>query len=265
MLSAACGGPVAPRPTASERSPQAVASSAPDSLPSPDASVAPVTPRSAEASSGADITPPQLEPELVGSACVDNAPNLVFGLSPATLTDWVGMRRGSAEHGSLIAEAGRRCLGATDMQRCERDVANAIARGSRDGDGFNMQCAPSSCVHDLIVTRAGQVEVIATLPKILELLGPIDAAHEAMLVAFASGYYFRSCDAEKTTVKTKVGFQLVASRTTSLCPIIVEDDLLQVTERGVVSRLKVLAIDRSHACALLDAPLRSPLASAFGN
>lgn len=185
-------------------------------------------------------------------ACDENyQPQLLADLSLPTPADFVELlsRESYDESGAWtsVDSVGSACASASDVDACQ----DAIAAATSD-TGFPMgQCVQICTNYMLIVNRGDEVEVIDTAEGVRALIGDIDAAAEAAMIARMGAYSMSCDDAERGGVRAAgEGWEVIATRITSDCaPIIEERYQLGVSADGELTELasEVLSRDAS-AC-----------------
>jgi len=126
------------------------------------------------------------------SVCVQQADGL-SDLNPIAGTDYVALRR-VEDYGqppeelmvTIVSDWGTSCEGAADAAICATDVAAMPLDDALTTGGFQILSR-----YDVLYTDADGAGNVTTRDKLLELLGPIDTPHEAVLLAFADGYGIR--------------------------------------------------------------------------
>jgi hypothetical protein len=181
--------------------------------------------------------------------------NMVHGLATKTPLDYVELVlfEGGGSATPLMA-SGTKCASAKDWRTCESEADHAALPPHR---GFHEGCIPGFCAHALVVTSGDDVRVLAGPEEVAELLGPIDTPTEAMLLAFANGYwpggeYYPTCavlkgDAIKPTAGG--GYQLKAKKVLSSCPMTDATVMIQVGAKGELKEMARLSVHKSNACA----------------
>ncbi|RYZ44254.1 MAG: ferritin-like domain-containing protein [Myxococcaceae bacterium] len=95
-----------------------------------------------------------------------------------------------------LADSGEACSTATEVPVCEAALADA-----KSMEGFHHTCFQLCSDYFLAATRGDEVKTYTTLESLKGLLGTIDTAQEASLVAFASGYRLTCGDKAQGAVK----------------------------------------------------------------
>ncbi|NOK18317.1 ferritin-like domain-containing protein [Corallococcus carmarthensis] len=107
------------------------------------------------------------------------------------------------------ASTGEACATATDPSTCQTTLAEA-----RSVDGFTGACIQVCWKYFLATTRGDEVKTWSSLQSIQELIGTVDTAQDAALLAFAAGYRL-SCDTlDQGAVKRSLegGFNVVGTK-----------------------------------------------------
>ncbi|WP_164007956.1 ferritin-like domain-containing protein [Pyxidicoccus trucidator] len=130
----------------------------------------------------------------------------VSGLSPAAPVDFVQLRHVSSNGGvegrseSVVASSGMSCASATDRAACESSLS-----ALRSSSGFRRSCEDVCSEYYVATTRGDEVTAHSTLESLRSLLGTIDTAQEAALLAFADGYRLSCEDLERGAVRAESG------------------------------------------------------------
>ncbi len=173
-----------------------------------------------------------------GPVCVEGVHQVVNGLMTPSEWDYVGAFqpiefRGGDVDGSIVHARGELCGAAVEREACETE-AN---RG-----GFSERL--------IVVTRGDTVERFQTHAEVMEFLGEVDTAQEALLVAWHSGYNMGCGDVARGGVReVEGGYEVIATRLTNDCPFELTQYLLSISSTGSVDILAAEIIDSSSACA----------------
>ena len=204
-------------------------------------------------------SPEPLWPDLVGKldlpACnAQGTRASPLQLTPQSPIDYIAVcqttppsstRTGANVSYKVIEESGTACSGATDVVACLASV-KAVASGmvlSQNCDQLSYTC------QNFVVTTAGDT-VQRWLPsEYTTLLGPIDTADEARLLANQMtfwGLQVPSCGSIRATAD---GFDVVGTRLTAVCaPIVYMRDQVHVAFDGTVTLVRSNVADASNAC-----------------
>jgi hypothetical protein len=132
-----------------------------------------------------------------------------------------------------------------DAQACD-----AVRGRFAPGDGFRPSCEPSSCFHYLLLRRGDRIATASRLSDVVRVLAPIDTEHDALLLAWASGYS-AVCDGdglEGEIERTAEGFRYTTETMTGLCPPVTSRIVIDVTRDGVVSERSRREVRRGTGC-----------------
>ena len=204
-------------------------------------------------------SPEPLWPDLVGKLnlppCNDGGTrSSPLQLTPQSPIDYIAVcqttppsstRTGANVSYKVIEESGTACSGATDVVACRASL-KAVANGmvlSQNCDQLSYTC------QNFVVTTAGDT-VRRWLPsEYTTLLGPIDTADEARLLANQTtfwGLHVPSCGSIRATAD---GFDVVGTRLTAVCaPIVYMRDQVHVASDGTVTVVRSNVADASNAC-----------------
>jgi hypothetical protein len=220
-----------------------------------------------DAASGADAgdartdVPPEPPPAGSYDPCVHGPgfPVRAEGLRLAAAADYVAVRTGfgnyrgrepapaperwTATRFDVESETGEACATATGAE-CASQVAH-------HPDVLVQPHCPQACIErSVVTTRGDEVKRWATPDALRELLGPIDAPDDALMIATANGYDV-SCPAqnevdsplspkgsrERYVRSVEGGYELVASSYAATCPVVVRLSTLSVSTAGAVQVL----------------------------
>ncbi|RKH11034.1 ferritin-like domain-containing protein [Corallococcus sp. CA047B] len=119
-------------------------------------------------------------------ACDDDVP-AVSDLKISPTPDYLQLRllHSDYEPPSFEGKAafGEACSTASDVPACQEALGATVP-----GEGFHHSCFQLCADYFLATTRGDEVKTYSTLESLKGLLGTIDTAQEATLVAFAAGY-----------------------------------------------------------------------------
>ncbi|NUO47603.1 MAG: hypothetical protein HOV80_01970 [Polyangiaceae bacterium] len=186
----------------------------------------------------------------------EGAANMVHGLNPKEPIDYAELILfGQADGGTVLMASGKKCGSAKDWRTCLSKVGRAAP--PEGAQGFQPGCIPGGCLHGLLVNRGDDVFVISSAAGIADFLGPIDTPSEALLIAFANEYsakdgHYGTCDLAKGKGLNRTkdgGFEFVATRTTSWCPISTATARLHVAPNGQVKEAARLGFSGNGPCA----------------
>jgi len=102
----------------------------------------------------------------------------------------------------------------------------------------------------IVVTVGDDVRRFITQAEVIEFLGSVDTAQEALLLAWHAGYMIE-CHEENPTGARSVadGYEVIARRITNDCPWEVTEYLLFVSAEGVIEVLSSEVMVESGTCA----------------
>ncbi|PTL78689.1 ferritin-like domain-containing protein [Vitiosangium sp. GDMCC 1.1324] len=197
---------------------------------------------------GADLT------GYSAPAC-ENGLLAVSGLSPASPVDFVQLRTLFSSPGmgqvteTVGASSGTACATASSKDTCE-----SALRALTSQHGFRLSCTDICTEYYLATTRGDEVSAHTSLEALKGLLGTIDTAQEAVLLAFASGYDLTCGRLERGAVKanTHGGFNVIATRGFACgANTAVTQFVLEVSASGEVKEVRSAVIERgSPGCAV---------------
>jgi hypothetical protein len=173
-------------------------------------------------------------------------PLLLSGVTTAMPLDAIELRRGRIpdEPGELIDARGEVC-GTLDPSQCD-----AARRRFAPDEGFLHQCDPGSCFHYLLLRQGDRIEAVSRLPDVMRVLAPIDTEHDALLLAWASGYHV-ACDGgalDGEIERTSSGFRYTTEAMTGLCPPVTSRVVIDVTSDGVVTEVSRRTVREGTGC-----------------
>jgi hypothetical protein len=169
--------------------------------------------------------------EFEGSVCVEGADALAE-LAPAEGVDFVALRSGTPDTGvslagAVIDEWGVRCATATDPMACATALDALPFEASLFRVGID-----ALTEFDLATTRGEQVSAVSEMAELLDVVGDVDTANEAALVAYAAGHEMPCGQANVR--KEGDGFVLLGTRGHT-CGGDVEHFEITVSKAGVLS------------------------------
>ncbi|NMO22266.1 ferritin-like domain-containing protein [Pyxidicoccus fallax] len=190
----------------------------------------------------------------------------VSGLSLPSQPDFVQLRQVGSNPGlengrieTAVSSSGTACATANDKAACESALSGLTSPG-----GFRRDCQDLCSEYYVATTRGDEVKAHDTLDKLRSLLGPIDTAQEAALLAFGEGYYLSCTDLKRGAVKAGPGgtFSVVGTKGYACGPnTAVTQYLLEVTPSGEVKEVSSAVIERGDpGCSIGRRPagLRAP-------
>jgi len=139
--------------------------------------------------------------------------------------------------------AGTRCATATNAAACEAAIASARSRaGLFPGCGG---CEPTSSY--LVHSKGDTVGITATKAELKTLLGPIDSAAKAWILARTSGF---NIECSAPWVRPESGSYVIKSTVMiSDCPMQYADVLLRVDADGSITEIERVVQPHTGACA----------------
>ncbi|MCY1036491.1 ferritin-like domain-containing protein [Corallococcus sp. BB11-1] len=192
-------------------------------------------------------------------ACSGNGLALdALTISPAP--DFVQLRYlytyfGSDERDSgPVSSQGQPCATATDAAACQGALENAVPSA-----GFHHTCTELCADFFLVTTRGDEVKTYATPESLKSLLGTVDTAQEAVLLAFAAGNTMSCSQLERGAVKQDPngGFNVIGTqgyacgKNTALTQHVV-----RVSTSGEVREVERHVLEKgSDACAIGRRPV----------
>jgi hypothetical protein len=176
------------------------------------------------------------------------APDYLNGLALDPTAGYLELRKRGESTGvpdQVTATAGTPCLGARDVPACEVAIA-AVTSPS----GFQLgQCVQVCDESYLIINRGDEMTVVGTREAMLELLGPVDSAAEAVFAAALRGYSIRCDDPDGGVRAANGGFEVLGTKVTSGCePVETTQYLLSIDASGQIIELETDVIDSSSGC-----------------
>ncbi|MCY1042369.1 ferritin-like domain-containing protein [Corallococcus sp. bb12-1] len=147
---------------------------------------------------------------------------------------------------------------APDKAACQETLQNPDL-----ASGFNMHCLPYCDAYQLATTRGGEVKFANSTASLKQLLGTIDTAQEAVLIAFASGYSVCGSDEDRGRVGANPdGSFTVIGTSGHGCGESVNRNVLRISPSGeLVEKKRTLVEFGRHNCivgrrpfGLQDAP-----------
>ena len=189
---------------------------------------------------------PQWRRGAVQCRADNNRPALLAGVTTAVPLDAIELRRGRVpeEPGELMDARGDVC-GTLDERQCD-----AARRRLAPGEGFLYQCDPGSCFHYLLLRRGDRIEAVPRLADLVRLLAPIDTEHDALLVAWGSGYHV-ACNGgalDGEIERTSSGFRYTTEAMTGLCPPVTSRIVIDVTRDGIVTEVGRRTVREGTGC-----------------
>lgn len=174
-----------------------------------------------------------------------NFPAQAAGLRPLQPYDYVALREAAQPAGAVdaggerwsstlfltLSEAGSRCARAVGPACAEKLAYHPLPLS-------NPSCKEYCYERAVVTTRGDEVRRWASTTELLSLLGPIDSSDEALLIVSSRGFGLSCDDPEHGSVRELgEGYEVVATRTISLCPMRAELVRLEVTREGEIAIL----------------------------
>ncbi len=193
-----------------------------------------------EGSGDVDLT------DYVSPAC-EGVSLAVSGLSTPMPVDFVQLRQVSSNGGtqdrfeSVIASSGMACASATDRAACESALSRLTS-----ASGFRRSCLDVCSEYYVATTRGDQVTAHTTLESLRALLGSIDTAQEAALLAFAEGYDLSCQSLSRGAVRPESGgrFSIIGTRGGPCEGSAVTQFVLEISPSGEVREVRNQVIER---------------------
>lgn len=191
-----------------------------------------------------------------GAACVEGTRNVLLDLNPARAFDHAELRRhmGDSQVQPLLS-VGKPCASASDLASCERELQRTPST-----PGFATSCRPGNCNFDLVVSDAQGVTRLGSAGEVAKLLGPVDTAGEAALLAFANNHWVLACDAPLPQ-RSGSGWTLTSNQTIEECPVVTADVTLAISEAGEVRVVRTENRKRTNMCVGRRPPGLQPVAA----
>ena len=195
-----------------------------------------------EGSGDVDLT------DYVSPAC-EGVSLAVSGLSTPMPVDFVQLRHVSSQGGtqdrfeSVIASSGMACASATDRAACESALSRLTS-----ASGFRRSCLDVCSEYYVATTRGDQVTAHTTLESLRALLGSIDTAQEAALLAFAEGYKLSCVDRARGAVRPESGgrFSIIGTRGGPCEGSAVTQFVLEISPSGEVREVRSQVIEERN-------------------
>jgi hypothetical protein len=189
---------------------------------------------------------PMWRPGAVHCRADGGRPLLLAGVTTAVPLDAIELRRGRApgEPGQLLDSRGDVCA-TLDEKPCD-----AARRRLAPDEGFLHQCDPGSCFHYLLVRQGDRIAVAPRIDDVVRLLAPIDTEHDALLLAWASGYHV-ACDdggLDGEIERVGSGFRYTTEAMTGLCPPVTSRIVIDVARDGVVTEVSRRMVRQGTGC-----------------
>ncbi|MCY1040728.1 ferritin-like domain-containing protein [Corallococcus sp. bb12-1] len=197
-------------------------------------------------------------------ACDDNVP-AVSDLTLSPQPDYLQLRllESYQEPPSFdgTATSGTACATASDVPACQEALAATLPE-----EGFHHSCFQLCADYFLATTRGDEVKTYSTLEALKGLLGTIDTAQEATLVAFAAGYQMSCGELERGAVKQNAEgtFNVIGTRGYSCGEgTQVTQHVLEVSASGEVRELEQHVVEKgTGACGVGRRPVGLQVAGA---
>lgn len=158
-------------------------------------------------------------------------------LTPATPVNYWEFMLGSApEFHEVLYANGTKCEDATDPAACTTTFDETFS----ENQGFATGCLPGGCFYYIRFQQADTIGLVTSTEELRQYLGDIDTPDDAILLALANGYWFRTNNIEGGAFRAVGnGYQLIMTRTVKFCAPIQEDRyLLEVSRNGTVRVLQ---------------------------
>ncbi|MFY2561213.1 ferritin-like domain-containing protein [Corallococcus terminator] len=149
--------------------------------------------------------------------CEEGSRLAMSGLSPATQTDLVQLRRSSdgGDHASgsrfheVLSSSGTACATASQPAACQAELASLAPE-----EGFRNSCDLFCESYYLATTTGDTVAARTSVEALIGFLGTIDTPQEALLRVFADGYALSCAKLEEGAVKANGdgSFNVVATQ-----------------------------------------------------
>jgi hypothetical protein len=180
----------------------------------------------------------------------DGGPDYLSGLRLTEPADYLELHTiASAEQpsGGVVQTFGTKCAAAQDKDAC----STAIAAATSTTGFFLGQCVQICQEHFLVVNRGNSVSVVAAEQEVLDLLAPIDAPADAVLIAALARHTITCGDADTSGVhKAAGGYEVLSQRYTSSCnPLEVTQYVLKVSPDGdIVTAESAIVSSEAGVC-----------------
>jgi hypothetical protein len=204
-----------------------------------------------DAARAVDVPPPPVERPPT-SLCAGHSrptPITAAGLKPAAPADYLAIRvvsqvestaNGNEEwlhtNFETISETGSACAKATSG-----DCADKVSRHPQAT--YRSSCAQVCVEFSVVTTRGDEIKRWSKPDELLALLGPIDSIDDALMLVMSKGYdvycprflvprYPAEASADAKPVEG--GFEVIATQTTKLCPVVLRRFTLFVSKEGEI-------------------------------
>jgi hypothetical protein len=145
---------------------------------------------------------------------------------------------------TTLSANGVKCASARDKKACEASLAGLVA-----GDSLFAQCGGCAQVNTyLAITRGDEVFDVSNRGELLQLVGTTDTFADAWIVAAQAGYSPK-CDEAGWIRRVDGGFEVLATKLLSDCPIQYADVRVRVGADGSIVELESKPRPQTGACA----------------